>query len=347
MCLPAGGTRDGPLEVADFYIRTGIDHCNVFPEPVFPVPPVSSGTTLSDYAGHVGKTFQVLWADGTPWVLKDRILRSLGMPHRVKPVNTETIRSIMKQTRAVLAQWTEGWDTQPCDWWFVCCDQRDFDLTALSKGPRYDVRRGLEQCEVRRVEPKWFADNGYDVYAAAFRHYGSRPALTSVEFTTEFLRHAEYPGRETWGAFISGKLVAWESCVVVDDAVMSASAKSDPIYFKSRPNNALVYSLTRHYLQERQLSYITAGSRVLVHDTNVQDFKLRMGYRKVYCPLRIELSRLASFMASLSLNAWGRRIGLGKILRGPLNQLDALAAVVRIAGSCVSSGSSRDGAALR
>ena len=296
--------------------------------------PADEDVTLARYARHVAKSSKVLWVDGTPWTLKDRVLRPLTMPHRMKPVDRAKLRAALKETGALLAQWTEGWDTAPCDWWYVCCDQPDYDVGTLRRTVRYAIRKGLQECDVRRVDPNWFAENGFPVYRAAFRRYGAAPLLTREGFAEEFRRHAEYPGRETWGAFIQGQLVAWATCILIEDAVAIASSKSDPAYFKSKPNNAVQYALTRHYLQERRLRYVLSGARVLAHDTNIQEFNEKMGFRKVYCPLRLELSSLAAVAAALHPPAWARRLGLRKLLPIPMERLDALATVVQISRSC-------------
>ena len=111
----------------------------------------------------------MLWVSGAPWALTDRILRPLTMPHRMAPVDRAAIRAALKDSGALFAQWTEGWDTQACEWWHICCDQRDYDISQFRKVARYDVRRGLQECEVRKVDNEWFAENGFPVYAAAFR----------------------------------------------------------------------------------------------------------------------------------------------------------------------------------
>ena len=184
--------------------------------PGIPAAPVSRSSpppTLAEYAKHVAKRAEVLWVDDVPWVLRDRILRPLSPPHRLKPISRRSIRAAMKQAGAVLAQWTEGWDTPACDWWYVCCDQKDYDLGTLKKDPRYEVRKGLEQCEVRPVDPSWFAENGYRVYAAAFRRYGTPPVLTESGFVKEFLTtpstRAAKPGElSSMGSWSPGRAVS-------------------------------------------------------------------------------------------------------------------------------------------
>src|SRR5262249_41199523 len=127
-----------------------------------------------------------------------------------------------------------------------------------------------------------------------------------------------------------------------DDAVMLASAKSDPTHFKSRPNEALLYVMTRHYLRERQLSYMSSGARVLFHETNYQEFQENLGFRKIYCFLRAELSPLASVVSSLGLGRWGRRLRVQGTLGRLARKLDALAAVASISRACLNAVASSD-----
>lgn len=290
--------------------------------------------TLKEYVRHIEKRSRVLWIDEIPWELRNRVLRPLAMPHRMRRLERARVRRAIRESAALAAQWTEDWDTPACEWWYVCCDDRNYDLSVLRKDPRYEVRKGLEQCQVRRLDSAWFAANGYAVYAAAFRHYGTAPPQTPDQFFSDASYQAEYPGRETWGAFVGDRLVAWISCEIVDDVVMSSSSKSDPDYFKTKCNNALLYMMTRHYLRDRGFAYVTSGSRVLLHDSNVQDFKERMGYRKVFCPLRVELNPVAALVGRFSPEKLLRRSGLGVLLKGPLDRLEAFEAMIRVARAC-------------
>ena len=313
--------------------RAGAFESPAAPEP-FRRPHGDISMTLNQFAEHVAKSEPVIWIDATPWVSRGRVLRPLSMPHQAKRVSRQAVRSAMRRSGALFSQWSEGWDMDPSEWWYICCDRPDYDVSILRKMPRYDVRKGLQHCDVRRLDGEWFAANGFSVYEAAFRHYGSTPRLSDRQFAAEFRRNAEYPGRETWGAFVEGTLVAWASCIVIDDAVILSSTKSDPLYYRNRPNNALVYVLTRHYLRERQLSYVMSGSRALLHETNVQTFDEKMGYRRVFCQLRTELRPSLSIADALALSVWARRLGLGKILKVPLAKLDAVGEAVRISRDC-------------
>ncbi len=299
----------------------------------------------TSFVEHVSSTSNVVWIGDTAWQRHGPGLRPLAMPHRWKPVDRDEVRRALERTGAAFAQWTEGWDTPPSGWWYVCCDDREYGLGRLRKGPRHEVRKGLSLCEVRMVDPLWFASNGYAVYLAAFRHYGTPPPLSEDGFVREFTEHARYPGRETWGAFVGGTLVAWESCLVVGDASLSSSSKSDPTYHKYHPNNALVYEVTRHYLLERGMRYHSGGTRVLLHQTNRQEFRERMGYRKIYCQLRLEHGWKGSLIARLRPQSWPP-IPLPDRLDKAVESLKAYASMAEIARSYPVGPSSRplDGA---
>jgi hypothetical protein len=290
--------------------------------------------SLKEYARCTSRSRPVIWIGDQPWGLSGKVLRPLALPHAVTEVNRKAIRKAMMHTGALLALWTDRWDTSPCAWWYVCCDRKDYNLASLPKGKRRHIRRALENCDVRRVNGQWFALHGYAVYAAAFQRYGIKPILSEESFIAEFLREAEYSGRETWAAFIGDRMIAYVSCLIIDDAVTQSSGKSDPEFLDVRPNDLLIYALTHHYLHERGYRYVTGGARTLAHDTHVQDFLEELGYRKVYCPLRAEFSAIAAFAANLWVHTWAQRLPLGKRLRTSLNYLEALTAAMRISRSC-------------
>jgi hypothetical protein len=284
------------------------------------------------YVRHVASTSKVFSIDGNPWQLRNRVLSPLWMPHLHRSVDRASLREIVRGTGAIMAMWNEGWDTAPSEWWYICCDDKNYDVSGLRKGgARRSTVHGLKSCEVRRLASSWFAENGYPVYLAAFRRYGTKPPLDESGFVEEHKSNARFAGRETWGAFrTGGGLVAWMSCIVVGDVVLVSSAKSNSAYHKLCPNNALLYTLTRHYLQEREAAYVTTGRRVILHDTNAQTFDEAMGYRKVYCHLRTELGWRGSVLSHVRPPDWIRRPELGRQVRGAVERLAAFNAAIQI-----------------
>ncbi|MBM4396217.1 MAG: hypothetical protein FJ087_11050 [Deltaproteobacteria bacterium] len=295
--------------------------------------------TLDAFVAHAGATSTVVQVAGEPWQLSGRRLGPLAPPHRPPAASAEAVRRALAGTGALVASWNDGWDTPPLPWWWVCCDDPGYDVEGLPRNARRDVRAGLRRCEVRRVEPAELAEGGFAVYRAAFERYDVHvTALTAEGFAAEVRRNAAYPGRESWGAFADGRMVAWASCIVVDDVVLLASAKSDPAHLKAMPNNAIAYELARHYLRDRRMRYVTDGSRTVAHDTRYQDFLLRMGWRKVFCPLRLVLSPAARLAARSGADRWGRLLLLHRLAPVPFARVEALAAMDRIARECAVAG---------
>lgn len=278
----------------------------------------------------------VMWIDALPWRVYRKSLEPMVLPHMMKPVDRTKVRQAMKQAGALMARWVDMWDTQECRWWWVTCDNKDYDIENLPKRGRRDVRAGLRRCEVRRLEPtsQWLSEHGYAVYRNAYLGYGGEAPLSAEQYARDVLRGADYSGRESWGAFIGDKLIAYSRCLVQDNAVLLANAKSDPVHNKALPNNALTYTLTRHYLKERGFLYVTDGSRSVAHDTAFQSFVERMGYRKVYCPLRLELTPTLASLVRLKPHKWGKYLGLGKIAPGLLRKTDILSSLNAIANDC-------------
>jgi hypothetical protein len=290
--------------------------------------------TLDEYAKHMAKMYPVVWIDGVPWRATRRMLEPLAAPHTMKPVDRAKVRQAMRETRAVLARWNDAWDTAPGEWWWICCDDRQYDVERLSRNRRKTVRKGCRLNEVRLLDNLWFAENAFEVYAASYKRYDLGIDRVDREgFVKGALQAAECKGRETWGAFVDGKMIAYMSCLVVDDVVHVSSNKWDPDYGRVMPNDALEYTLTRHYLAERGVAYVTSGVRVLHHDTHTQDFDESMGYRRVYCPLRVELSPLAALAVGSGLGRWGPYAGLAKVMPSLFLRLRAASRLAAIARS--------------
>ena len=282
--------------------------------------------SLENYVAHVARCSRVVWIDGEPWEASGRQLKPLTNPHTRKPVDRVKVREAMRQTGCRLARWTDSWDTEPCPWWWVACDDKEYDVSKLPRGGREAVRKGLRQCEVRRIEPAFFAQHGHLVYLSAAKDYGRGfSCLSADQFAAEVMRNAGYEGRETWGVFHGEKLIGYASCIVVEDVAYVSASKSIPEYHKLKPNNACQYTVMFHYLRERGLLYVASGTRPIHHEVGIQDFRESMGSRKVYCPLRLELSRMVAWTVRLGVHNWGKLLGLHKVWPSVVQSLRATA----------------------
>lgn len=233
------------------------------------------------------------WIDGVPWNSAGRILSPISMPHVKIGVDREAIRNVLNDRGLLLARWTDCWDLPyEAQWWWTCCDRKDYDVdTVESPRGRRDIRKGLRSCQVRMISLDELLASGWKAYGQAHRSYGFNTPRHRFEVIMSNL--SRYPGTEFWAAFVDQTLAAFASCQVIDNAVVLGVAKSDPELRRFCPNNALFYTFTKEYLVNRSVSYVTNGCRTLLHDTTINDLLVRMGYRRVYARVNVELSRCA------------------------------------------------------
>jgi hypothetical protein len=252
--------------------------------------------TANEWAKHYS---DIIWIDDTPWELRNRLLIPVSLPHTIYNVNRSKIREAILKTNALLAYWTDDWDRKQSEWWWTCCDMKDYKLENIQNPTgRRGIRKGLESCSVNRIKPIDFTELTYNIYYESQLSYNipTSEIISYNQYNERILKQSNYPGFELWGAFVNGKLASYAICLLIDNVVSFGSTKSDPEFHTFYPNNALFYHITNHYLSERGCSYITNGPRTILHSTTINDFLIRMGYKRVYGRLNIELSNKAKLL---------------------------------------------------
>ena len=164
-------------------------------------------------------------------------------------------------------------------------------LDALSSKERNKFRRGLRDCEVRRISVKELADEGYQVYCAAWEHYGGQIPVTNEHlFQQGVLREAPYPDLlHNWGVYVNGRLIAYAQNQIHGKVEVSySSIKLDPAYLHLRPSYALIHKMNEYYLDSLGFEYVNDGSRSIHHETNIQEFLMHnFCFEKAYTTLYV------------------------------------------------------------
>jgi hypothetical protein len=291
--------------------------------------------TAGDYVGYVAQKYPVHWIDGLPWRIKNRILEPIVPPHQVARVSHAQVRATVARSDALLARWNEGWDTAPCAWWWICCDDREYDIDRLPRRGRRGARQGLARCDVRRIDAAYLGEQGYAVYAAAHARYpGHVQSVPAAGFVEEIRKSGESGFYDNWGCFVEGRLAAYVRCILLDDVVIVSEVKSDPAQLGAKPNNALIYALTRDYMRSATVRYVTDGSRTVHHETAFQNFLEELGFRRIYCPLQVAMRPLLAAAIRLHAGAVSRQVGLARFMPGLTGKLEAATALWSIARSC-------------
>ena len=218
-----------------------------------------------------------------------KVLLYLG-PHINATIEPREIRTYASKRGAWGAVWNYGWDRHDGPWYAFVCDTPEYELDKIeSKNSRKTIRRSLERCSVKRVEPAWLAEHGYECYHNATERYTNFKVWSQAEFSAEMSALTHVPGVIMHGVFVEGALAAYGIAYDVGGAARFREAFFDPAYSQAKPMYALYYVLA-HELLNAGYNHIDAGWRPFVHDTNIEEFFRRMGWHHAPCHVGVYLN---------------------------------------------------------
>ncbi len=212
-------------------------------------------------------------------------------PHMNETLPPAVAADFVRRHRAWGALWNYGWDKPDgAPWYGYVCNTVNYEVDTLeSKNSRKTVRRSLERCQVRRIEPEWLAEHGYKTYINGTERYRNYRVQTRDEFAREMLALKRMPGLMLYGVFVDEVLAAYGVAFDLgDQTARFRIAVFDPQFSHEKPMYALYYTLAND-CSKMGLREIDAGWRPLLHETNIEEFFRRMGWRNAPCRLDIHL----------------------------------------------------------
>lgn len=225
--------------------------------------------------------------DGARWriVAGGRFLVHAG-PALETDLDRRQVKDFVRSYHAWGAMWSYDPSCESSPWYRLICDIPDYNMeNGPGKSARKCIRRCLRVCEVRHVDYPWLAEHGYDVYRKATDRYRGFVPTSRQAFRTDMLRHTAEPGREAMGVFHDGRLIAYATLRVQGPVVSVLASKFDPHRAKEYPMYGLHFAIAEHYLGQRGLWQVDSGTRALLHETDISDFLIRLGWRRQFCRL--------------------------------------------------------------
>jgi hypothetical protein len=159
------------------------------------------------------------------------------------------------------------------------------------------VQKAYKACRVGRISPSWLANYGYSCYLAAFTKYRNTEPISRSQFRAECQIAASGPF-DFWGVFVGDQLAAYVKYFVGADYIAGLEMKLDPQYLSLNSSSALQDTILTNYVTNEHKT-VYAGYRSLLHDTNIHDFLLRFGYRRVYCDFKLVYRRSIRWVVNL------------------------------------------------
>ena len=242
------------------------------------------GGTLAGFTEHL-KAHGLpcdLTADGTQaWVPGARSELQRFPFECTEPVDDAVLREVLKQQGIrVVSYLVEGGAAAVPNCFDYVCRDSGYTIDNLPKNARRDIRRGLRGFAVRLCTWDELAERGSAAHADTMARHGyASPPPDYIQHLTERLRGS--PFYEVWGAWQGDELAAWMTIIKIDDWAMIDLARSCTEALNLCPNNALLYTATRHLLVDQKYAYVTYGLssiQVNVHELSMHKYKTRMGY---------------------------------------------------------------------
>jgi hypothetical protein len=195
---------------------------------------------------------------------------------------------VLRSLGGMLLRTTSGFRPagEGSEWYAVICRAFTPIESVGSSNTRSKLRRGLRNCEARRMSCEELARSGYEVYRRAFERYGGSdtPASSSAfealvmsgEGFDDIVQH--------WGVLCDGQLAGFSSNYVFGDTEVAYSTlKFHPDHLRKYGSYALFHRMNEYYLGERRVAYVNDGFRSILHGSELQDFlEHNFSFEKAY-----------------------------------------------------------------
>jgi hypothetical protein len=180
-------------------------------------------------------------------------------------------------------------------------DDRSYDLDSLSGNSRSKIRRGLKDCQVRRLEPAFVRLHGRKANEDTLRRI--RFAHDVYDWDRYWDAVAATPDVEVWGALRDQELLAYMVAVLVEGSAELLIARSCDGGLRHYPNNALLFTLARDLLRRSDIERIFFGLESVEAVDGVDTFKESMGFTRRPIRQRIVFHPLAEPIARARVTA--------------------------------------------
>jgi len=233
-------------------------------------------------------------------------------------VSQSEARDLLKASKAWFLRYASDPSDRETAWWYTfrdaCCSDK------YSANTRSKISRGKRHCDVRSIDALWLANHGYETYRSAHTRYRNATPLSKETFSNNVRGSAGGPF-DYWGVFVGKELAAYCQCIIEDSNVDTSVTRFHPAYLKHYTSYTLIDFLISYYVKERGSS-LSNGDRSIVHDTNFQDFLLKMGFQKRFCRLNVAYQPLLKRVVQTLFPL--RKLISTLPDRGPIYKLNAL-----------------------
>lgn len=190
----------------------------------------------------------------------------------------------------------------------IVCEDRAYDLPALSRQARQNVRRGLDYARIEPISLSQLATEGWPLRRDSLQRQGRAGAEDEAWWRRLCLSAEDLPGFEAWGALGEGQLLASCLAFTCDGCVTMPYEQSASAGLEHRVNNAIFFVVTRAALQRPDIGSVFFCLQSLDAPASMDEFKLRMGYTAKPVRQRVAVHPLVAPLLNRTSHAVLKRI---------------------------------------
>ena len=222
---------------------------------------------------------------GLKWYYYQGALLPRIPPHYEVELTKSEQKELLKISKALFLRYTSKWNRKESEFWYIIKDKKE-DLNSYKSKVRNQIKKGLKNSIVKRVEKGIIINDGYPVYSEAFKNYSTFHQSLSKE---EFQQSIKNSKDEFWAVYNKENiLIAYANNFIEESMCHYNSMKFHPKFLNLYSSYALIYTMNEYYLNQEKYLYVNDGARSIAHDTNIQYFLIKkFNFKKVYCKLNI------------------------------------------------------------
>lgn len=217
------------------------------------------------------------------WVCRGSslVIGRIGRPLKRMPSITDIYRTLFHE-RAIFA--LINIENSKGNSYRCVFDDPGFDVESIkSSNARKNLRRGLTRNDVRYIDVYCLLENGFNVYKSAVTRFKDYTPMNEDEFRNKILSDSQRDGFRAYGSFVGENLVAFMTVIDVDEIVFGDVAYFNPEYSNRYPMWGLYFTVARDCVVKRGFLEFDRGAKPLVHETNIDEFLLNIGFKKKRC----------------------------------------------------------------
>jgi hypothetical protein len=210
--------------------------------------------------------------------------------------------------------------------WYAVIKDKHLSLDEYSTANiRNQIRKGLKNFEIKRIESELLLQQGFVIYQKAFEAFNAKAPLELAAYQKFMAVLHEFDDIiHVIGVFHQQQLIGYALIYCYGNLEAGISEiRILPEYNKLHPSYALFHWMSEEYLIKEKFEYLSDGYRNLLHETTIQHLLIRkFGFRKQGLYLECELRKPYNYLFN--------RYSLPLLKLVPFNQIRAITTLLEI-----------------